>query len=232
MLDTRTLLRRHLEAVWYLQLPPLTRANTIISPEVHQPLWHLCIATLQPDGEQLYIWRSDVTPEQGQRLLDHARQLENTSEVETPTQKISVSREVALVQTARSTMDLAEARRLARHISPDEHQLLATFLPEDVAYFSAPQQQPVFGVVEQDRIVSIAHSSRRTSDACELGIETIPEARRKGYALAGTLLWAEAIAQEGLLPIYSALASNSASLRLAHNAGYRPFAHALLLTLT
>jgi hypothetical protein len=231
MLDTHTLLRRHLEAVWYFQIPPLTQTHTIV-PAPYQPPWHLCIATLQPTNEQLYIWRSDVTPQQGEQLLQHVRQLQAATEVEAVSQGVSASREVALVQTATPAMDLAEARRLARRILPDERHIIATFLPEDVDYFSAPQQQPVFGVVEHDRLVSVAHSSRHTPDACELDIETLPEARRKGYALAATLLWAEAITQEGLLPIYSALASNHASLRLAHCAGYRPFAHALQLTLT
>lgn len=231
MLDAHTLLRRHLEAVWYFQIPPLTQTHTIV-PAPYQPSWHLCIATLQPTNEQLYIWRSDVTPQQGEQLLSYARELQTTPKAETATQGVNVSREVALVQTTTPAMDLAEARRLARRISPDERHIIATFLPEDVDYFSAPQQQPVFGVVEHDRLMSVAHSSRRTPGVCELGVETLPEARRKGYALAATLLWAEAITQEGLLPIYSALAHNRASLRLAHSAGYRPFAHALQLALT
>jgi len=79
-------------------------------------------------------------------------------------------------------------------------------------------------VVIADQLLSLAHSFRRTREACELGIDTVPEARRKGYALAATILWTRAVLQEGLVPIYSALAENTASLRLADAAGYRAFA--------
>ena len=57
-----------------------------------------------------------------------------------------------------------------------------------------------------------------------MGIDTLPEARRRGYALAATIVWAQTVLREGLVPIYSALAENTASLRLAAAAGYRPFA--------
>ena len=75
----------------------------------------------------------------------------------------------------------------------------------------------------------MAHSSRRTTEACELGIDTLPEARRRGYALAATVVWSAAIRAEGLTPIYSALAENTASLRLAAAAGYREFARGVTL---
>jgi RimJ/RimL family protein N-acetyltransferase len=75
-------------------------------------------------------------------------------------------------------------------------------------------------VVVDGRLVSVAHSSRRTLAACELGINTISEARRQGYATAATRAWTRAIQQEGLTPIYSAFTHNTASLRLAAAAGY------------
>jgi len=77
--------------------------------------------------------------------------------------------------------------------------------------------------------MSLAHSSRRTKEACELGIDTLPEARRRGYALAATILWTRAVIQEGLVPLYSALAENTASLRLAAAAGYRVFARVAIV---
>jgi predicted GNAT family acetyltransferase len=84
-------------------------------------------------------------------------------------------------------------------------------------------------VLVDGRLCSIAHSSRRTREACELGINTLPEARRKGYALAATVAWSAAIVQEGLTPIYSALATNTPSLNLACAAGYREIARAVTL---
>jgi len=51
-----------------------------------------------------------------------------------------------------------------------------------------------------------------------------PKLVEKVYALAATILWTRAVLQEGLVPIYSVLAENTASLRLADAAGYRAFA--------
>jgi predicted GNAT family acetyltransferase len=84
-------------------------------------------------------------------------------------------------------------------------------------------------VVVAGRLLSLAHSSRRTAEACELGIDTLPEARRRGYALAATVVWSATIRAEGLTPIYSAFAENTASLRLAEAAGYRAFVRGLTL---
>jgi hypothetical protein len=53
-----------------------------------------------------------------------------------------------------------------------------------------------------------------------LGINTLPEARRRGYARAATILWTALVQQQGLVPIYSAFAWNSASLHLARAVGY------------
>ena len=57
-------------------------------------------------------------------------------------------------------------------------------------------------------------------------MDTLPDARRRGYALAATVMWTKMVLQEGLVPLYSALADNKASLALAAAAGYRVFAHA------
>jgi RimJ/RimL family protein N-acetyltransferase len=95
-----------------------------------------------------------------------------------------------------------------------------------VEYYFHPDRRPLIGVIIEGRLLSLAHSSRRTAEACELGIDTLPEARRKGYALAATLPWAVSVAQEGLVQFYSASADNTASLGLASAAGYRAFARA------
>jgi RimJ/RimL family protein N-acetyltransferase len=75
-------------------------------------------------------------------------------------------------------------------------------------------------VIVDGRLLSVAHSSRRTAAACELGINTVSDARRQGNATAATFAWTRAIQQEGLTPIYSAFAYNTASLRLAATVGY------------
>jgi RimJ/RimL family protein N-acetyltransferase len=122
-------------------------------------------------------------------------------------------------------MSVAEAARIARPLNEGDRVLVDAFYPEPDEQLFSPQKQPLIGVVAEGRLLSLAHSSRRTTEACELGIDTISEARRKGYALAATVLWSQAILSEGLVPIYSAFANNTASLRLAEVAGYRPFAN-------
>jgi hypothetical protein len=96
--------------------------------------------------------------------------------------------------------------------------LLTTFDEGASDYYFQPEKQPVVGGVRDGRLLSLAHSSRRTAKTCELGIETLPVARRQGFALAATVLWTEMVRQEGLVPLYSALTENTASLNLAHAA--------------
>jgi len=101
---------------------------------------------------------------------------------------------------------------------------VAAFISGSSDYYLDPEKRPLIGVVRAGRLLSLVHSSRRTKEACELGIDTAAEARRKGYALAATIVWTRMVMQEGLVPLYSADAENTASLRLAAAAGYRVFA--------
>ncbi len=117
-----------------------------------------------------------------------------------------------------------------RTLSPADDPLIEAFEPGSAAYFAELRRAPVIGVEADGQLVCIAHSSRRTAAACELGIDTLPQARRHGYALLATVQWAEAVAAEGLVPLYSASAENTASLALAAAAGYRPFARAAYAT--
>jgi hypothetical protein len=110
-----------------------------------------------------------------------------------------------------------------------DRALIEQYEPGSAVYYLQAQRRPLIGVVVANRLWSVAHSSRRTAQACELGIDTLAEARRRGYALAATVVWSSAVCQEGLVPIYSALAENTASLNLAVAAGYREFARTVTL---
>jgi hypothetical protein len=123
-------------------------------------------------------------------------------------------------------MSIADAQHVARLLTPDDQDLVELFDPGEVSYYFHPDRRPLIGVIVEGRLFSLAHSSRRTAEACELGIDTLLEARRKGYALAATLLWAAEVTQEDLVAFYSASAENTASLGLASAAGYRAFARA------
>lgn len=212
------LLRLHLEALWGCTVPPLDRADVEVAgvgvPLVYQGDWS--------DGS-VRLWRSDVAPSMRPRLIA-------ALESGRLTPGLRLHAEVALAQTEPPRLSVAEAERIARLIGDDEHALVNAFEPDAVAYYlGVPSRKPVVGVVVDRRLVAVAHSSRRTPLACELGVETLPQYRRRGYGLAVTVLWTAAVQTEGIVPIYSALAENASSLALANAAGYRPFARGVAI---
>jgi hypothetical protein len=224
-LQQRELLRLHVEAVWDVKLPPVLAGNEIeLLPEGLFPDWKLFAAQL--DEEFIAIWRPNVALRNRPGLLLHAQDA-----LMQPTTAIvpGVSREVALQQIVTPHIDASTARHIARPITEHDRELVEGFEAGSSPYYFSTATRPLFGAVVDGRLLSLAHSSRRTGEACELGIATLPEARRKGYALAATILWAMAVAGEGLVPLYSAFVDNFASHRLAHAAGFRIFARAATL---
>jgi hypothetical protein len=218
----RELLRLHVEAVWSIPVPALDTAEATLAQGVG-PRWKVYHARLA--GGEVRIWRADVLPEERADLAALTGQA-----LDVPGEPIAgVIREVALHLVAEPRMTYGEAEQVAYRLGPADEALIARFYDE-VWYVLTPEQEPIFAVSAEGRVVAVAHSSRRTAHACELGINTLPEARRHGYALAATILWTRAIQDEGLTPFYSALAENSASLALAAAAGYREFARAAYVT--
>lgn len=224
-LDDRTLLRLHVEAVWGVQLPPVTELDLTLLPESVRPDWRLYAAGIA--GSTIAIWRPDVQLAEREHLL--MRLCEVAALPPGSALPPGIDHEVALRLAAEPAVTLDAAGRIARTLAPVDRALLEQFEPGSAAYYLQEQRRPLIGVVVAGQLVSVAHSSRRTARACELGIDTLAEARRRGYALAATVVWSAALHQEGLVPIYSALAENTASLKLARAAGYREFAHALTL---
>ena len=218
----RALLRLHIEAVWGVQLPPIAHNTVELLREGIQPPWKLYAADMA--SSQVAIWRPDVAMPEREALLGRAKE----ALAFPPIERVAphTSREVVLHQVAFPTMSVAPAQHVARLLTPDDHAWVERFDPGEVEYYFHPDRRPLIGVIVEGRLLSLAHSSRRTAQACELGIDTLPEARRKGYALAATLLWAAEVTQEDLVPFYSASAENTASLGLASAAGYRAFARA------
>jgi RimJ/RimL family protein N-acetyltransferase len=220
----RTLLRLHIEAVWDIQIPPIIQNNVNILSNSSQPPWLLYVAHLA--NEHIYIWHSNIDYATRQALLAQA---ENAATYPIETSIDSIEREVAFRFTGESSMTLAQAQQLTRPITADEQNMVEAFQAGAAKYFFAPGRGPLYGISIDGRLLSIAHSSRRTAEACELGIETQPEARRQGYALASTILWTHGVLREGLVPLYSALAENTASLALAEAAGYRIFVRGITI---
>jgi len=220
VITDRTLLRLHVEAVWDVRLPSSMLNDVELLSGGSQPIWKLCVAHLT--SGPVYIWRPDVTTMEREAL--RLRVSEALTFPPTGAELPGVHREVALSLVASPRLDEATARSIARRLTEKDRALIEAFDPDAHGYYFRAEMQPLIGVVISGRLLSLAHSSRRTSEACELGIDTLAEARRKGYALAATIGWTQAILQERLIPIYSADASNTASLRLADAAGYRTFA--------
>lgn len=210
MID-RELLRLHIEAVWGISIPPLVDASVELTATTPLPPWSLYQATLA-QGEQITIWRPGVTLDERADLLQRARDAGLVFDA-----SVGMRREVVLRFPDTLTIAIQHNARL---LTADDAALLKAFEVGSAAYYLNPACAPCIGVIVDGRLVSVAHSSRRTAAACELGIDTLPEARRQGYAVAATRAWTHAIQQEGLTPIYSAFAHNTASLRLAAAVGY------------
>ena len=217
----RRLLRLHVEAVWGVQLPPIIHNDIELQPEGVQPPWKLLVAEVAND--RVHIWRTDVAHDDRKVLLIRANEAMALPATE-PT-ALGISREIVLHLVAQPALDITRAQHIARPLTSDDRSLIEAFQGDPGEYFLEIEKQPVIGVVIDGRLVSLAHSARRTTGACELGIDTLPEARRRGYALAATVMWTSMIQQEGLVPLYSAFVDNKASLALAAAAGYQAFAH-------
>lgn len=222
MTPALTLLRLHVEAVWHLSLPSLRYGdNDLPDTDTHSPPWRLYLAHL-PGEQSVRLWRADVAPTTRQSVRERAEAalaLPRDAAISDE----SISREVALARHATPRITSEAASRIARRITREDAEVLGR-LTRYVDFYLSDECAPVYIVIEDGRIACMAHSSRRHKHVCELGIDTVPEARRRGYALAATVLWAEAVAAEGREPLYSASAENAASLALAYAAGYRPFA--------
>ena len=218
----RTLLRLHVEAVWGVQLPASQLNEIELVRDAPQPKWRLYIADMT-EG-RIVIWRPDNTPI-ARKILEYRMRVarEVQPDAAPPTW---LHPEVALALAAHPQHKNVASDCSVQLLTKADHSLIDTFDPGWLPYYLEPACQPLFGAIVSGRLVSMAHSSRRTSEACELGVSTLPDARQKGYAQAVTVAWTQAILQESLVPLYSADAANTASLRLAHAAGYRIFARA------
>ncbi|HEY6407219.1 MAG TPA: GNAT family N-acetyltransferase [Ktedonobacteraceae bacterium] len=220
VLTERTLLRLHVEAVWGVRLPSITQSDVMLLPESQRPSWKVCAAEIP--GERVHIWRIGIDAIEREELLASAYEALPLPPMAAAA--AGINRDIALRQVAPPSLDVESAQLIARPLTPHDEKLLETFQPGSAEYFLQPDCRPLTGVIVDGRLLSLAHSSRRTSEACELGIDTLPEARRRGYALAATVLWAATVSQEGLVPLYSTSVENEASLGLAAAAGYRVFA--------
>ncbi len=78
---------------------------------------------------------------------------------------------------------------------------------------------PMVAVVKNERAVALCASVRITMSAHEAGVETLPEYRRRGYAVRTVRAWASAVRANGATPFYSTSWSNTASQQVASALG-------------
>ncbi|MDP9363789.1 MAG: GNAT family N-acetyltransferase, partial [Chloroflexota bacterium] len=64
------------------------------------------------------------------------------------------------------------------------------------------QTRPCVAVVRDGAAVAVCRSVRRSPQAAEAGVETLPDFRGRGYGAAVVAAWARAVRGEGLLPLY------------------------------
>ena len=77
--------------------------------------------------------------------------------------------------------------------------------------------------------VSICMSSRSTPAADEVGVATAPGFRGRGLARTAVLAWAQAVRDQGRIPLYSTTWDNTASQALARSMGLERYASDLAL---
>lgn len=71
-----------------------------------------------------------------------------------------------------------------------------------------------------ERVVSIAHTAGHTSKFADIGVITHTDYRNQGMATAAASLVAEALQDDGIIPVWSAGDDNLPSVRIAHKLGF------------
>jgi RimJ/RimL family protein N-acetyltransferase len=101
-------------------------------------------------------------------------------------------------------------------VTAEDTQLLRTFPDwrDEVRL-----REPFMVAVEAGRAVALCCSVRITAAAHAAGVETLPDARRRGYAAQVVTAWAKEVASLGALPLYSTSSDNVASQGVARRLG-------------
>ena len=94
----------------------------------------------------------------------------------------------------------------------------------------APHRQPFVAVVRDASAVSICASVRISPSVHCAGVETHPDHRRRGHALAAVSGWAHGVQALSATPFYSTSWANQASRRVAARLGFQLAAHDLHIT--
>lgn len=94
-------------------------------------------------------------------------------------------------------------------INESNAEILRDGFPDMIAEVEV--SQPFMAVVEKGQAVSVCHSVRLSSQACEAGVDTLEGYRGRGHATAVVAGWAVAVRELGRIPLYSTSWENVAS---------------------
>jgi hypothetical protein len=100
----------------------------------------------------------------------------------------------------------------ATRVERDDSPLLRTF-PD--WHGEVALRQPFVVAVDGDAAVAVCCSVRITPRAHAAGVETLLSARRRGFATHAVVGWAHAVAERGVIPLYSTSWDNVASQAVA-----------------
>ncbi|UFU02641.1 GNAT family N-acetyltransferase [Ruania suaedae] len=81
----------------------------------------------------------------------------------------------------------------------------------------------VLGAFEGDRLVAVTSSYLQTEDIADIGVLTVPDARRRGHGLRLVAATCRQLLHRGVVPQYRADPANGRSLELARAAGFVAF---------
>ncbi|WP_165358725.1 GNAT family N-acetyltransferase [Haloactinopolyspora alba] len=110
---------------------------------------------------------------------------------------------------------------------PNSAAVLRSAFPELTPILT--QREPVVAAFDGERPAAVCFSSRTAPEACEAGVETLPEYRGRGLATAVTAYWAELVRAGGRIPLYSTSWSNTSSQAVARRLGLVRYAATLSL---
>lgn len=86
-----------------------------------------------------------------------------------------------------------------------------------------PYRRPFLAILHEGRAVSVCCSVRITSEAHEVGVETLDAYRGRGYAADVVAQWANEVRSMGCTPLYSTSWENVSSQRVAKRLGLRQY---------
>lgn len=138
-------------------------------------------------------------------------------------------------------VDTSQVRQLNLQDYPAYLEFFQTQYPDSEAetwleaYFrKMVEQGSVFGIFADGKLVSATDTPDMPymKDALvEIGINTLPEYRNRGYATAVVVALIRKLIAEGKVPIVSCTASNLISQRLAEKIGFRKLADVITFSL-